>query len=87
MVMIMPMIVMFRRNLFARCLVLRQQGRLEAKFAQRILDFCDRRFVFCQRKVQPFARNGDLDVGNAGQAGERRFDLRRTDCRNPCRRP
>ncbi|MNF01330.1 hypothetical protein D3C80_2003060 [compost metagenome] len=56
---------------------LRQQGRLEAELAQRVLDLVDRGFVVCQRKVQPFARNGYLDVGNTGQTRERGFDLGR----------
>lgn len=79
MVVIIPMIVgvlmMFRRGLFAGSLVLRQQSGFETELAERVLDFFDRGLVVGQRQVQPFAGNGHLHVGNAGQAGKRGLDL------------
>ncbi len=52
---IMIVFVLLIRRFFARGLLLRQQGRLEAELAQRILDLFHRGFVFGKRKVQPLA--------------------------------
>lgn len=68
---VMPVIVDF----FARGLFLRQQGGLETELAQRVLDFFDRCFALGEREIQPFACNGHFDIGNAGQARKRGFDL------------
>jgi hypothetical protein len=74
---IMIVFVLLIRRFFARGLLLRQQGRLEAELAQRILDLFHRGFVFGKRKVQPLAGHRHLDVSNAGQAGQCGFDLGR----------
>ena len=74
---IMTVAVMIRFDFCAGDFFLWQQSGFETEFAQRVFDFFDRGFAFGQRKVQPFACNGNLDVGNARQAGKRGFDFRR----------